>query len=459
MTVTGPCTSAGDDKVLLNVEVQLRPDSRADLGAVRAAALAYLASLPSVRYAEGPLCPPPGQHPLLDAHVQGLAVVDLGGSVPPGKLLLQWDVAFNVSAACACWPTAAAAPATEPHTSMVGAAQRAPLPPLHPSNRSWCSSWTARGLRTTTRARRARLRTASGCCPPQTFMGHGRRWWVPGALQGGRLSRNDAAGRPMGEAGAVGRAAATKAARRGAVAARLPHAAYTFPPSSLHSSLSTTRARSRRACCDTPRRRCCLRSGASTRSSSRGTGWCCCTARPAPARPRCARRWRRSWPSGWATSACWWLGGGAGSLVGQGWRASDALPPGTCCGGWPKPRRRRRPPRHTALPAAAAPRRYPQGGVLIEVNAHSLFSKWFSESGKLVSRLFAKIQARAGADSHARRRAWPGQPASSAVVAARAAARTLVGRSPRSLPCPAPAFPLSCQLSTAPSHAGSGGRA
>ena len=33
-------------------------------------------------------------------------------------------------------------------------------------------------------------------------------------------------------------------------------------------------------------------------------------------------------------------------------------------------------------------------GVLIEVNAHSLFSKWFSESGKLVSRLFAKIQVR-----------------------------------------------------------------
>lgn len=26
------------------------------------------------------------------------------------------------------------------------------------------------------------------------------------------------------------------------------------------------------------------------------------------------------------------------------------------------------------------------------MNAHSLFSKWFSESGKLVSRLFAKIQ-------------------------------------------------------------------
>jgi len=35
--------------------------------------------------------------------------------------------------------------------------------------------------------------------------------------------------------------------------------------------------------------------------------------------------------------------------------------------------------------------RYPRGGALVEVCAHSLFSKWFSESGKLVSRLFAKI--------------------------------------------------------------------
>jgi len=35
--------------------------------------------------------------------------------------------------------------------------------------------------------------------------------------------------------------------------------------------------------------------------------------------------------------------------------------------------------------------RYPQSQ-LIEVNAHSLFSKWFSESGKLVTKLFAKIQ-------------------------------------------------------------------
>lgn len=31
-------------------------------------------------------------------------------------------------------------------------------------------------------------------------------------------------------------------------------------------------------------------------------------------------------------------------------------------------------------------------GQLVEVNAHSLFSKWFSESGKLVSKLFGRIQ-------------------------------------------------------------------
>jgi hypothetical protein len=39
----------------------------------------------------------------------------------------------------------------------------------------------------------------------------------------------------------------------------------------------------------------------------------------------------------------------------------------------------------------AATGRYPRGGALVEVCAHSLFSKWFSESGKLVSRLFGKI--------------------------------------------------------------------
>lgn len=30
-------------------------------------------------------------------------------------------------------------------------------------------------------------------------------------------------------------------------------------------------------------------------------------------------------------------------------------------------------------------------GKLVEINAHSLFSKWFSESGKLVQRLFSRV--------------------------------------------------------------------
>ena len=31
-------------------------------------------------------------------------------------------------------------------------------------------------------------------------------------------------------------------------------------------------------------------------------------------------------------------------------------------------------------------------GQLLEINSHSLFSKWFSESGKLVQKMFDKIQ-------------------------------------------------------------------
>ena len=33
-----------------------------------------------------------------------------------------------------------------------------------------------------------------------------------------------------------------------------------------------------------------------------------------------------------------------------------------------------------------------QGGFLLEIKSHSLFSKWFSESGKLISKLFARIR-------------------------------------------------------------------
>jgi SpoVK/Ycf46/Vps4 family AAA+-type ATPase len=43
-----------------------------------------------------------------------------------------------------------------------------------------------------------------------------------------------------------------------------------------------------------------------------------------------------------------------------------------------------------SLPAHLGLSRY-RRGQLVEVNAHSLFSKWFSESGKLVSKLFGAI--------------------------------------------------------------------
>lgn len=35
---------------------------------------------------------------------------------------------------------------------------------------------------------------------------------------------------------------------------------------------------------------------------------------------------------------------------------------------------------------------FPSGGYLLEIKSHSLFSKWFSESGKLVSKLFERIR-------------------------------------------------------------------
>ena len=35
---------------------------------------------------------------------------------------------------------------------------------------------------------------------------------------------------------------------------------------------------------------------------------------------------------------------------------------------------------------------FPAGGYLLEIKSHSLFSKWFSESGKLVSKLFERIR-------------------------------------------------------------------
>lgn len=86
----GPAPGSEPDKVTLNVEVCLRPDCQADPAAVRSAALAFLGSLPSVRYAEGVLAPQAGQHPLLEAAAQSVRVVDLpAGRVTPNKLLLQ----------------------------------------------------------------------------------------------------------------------------------------------------------------------------------------------------------------------------------------------------------------------------------------------------------------------------------------------------------------------------------
>ena len=35
---------------------------------------------------------------------------------------------------------------------------------------------------------------------------------------------------------------------------------------------------------------------------------------------------------------------------------------------------------------------YFSSGQLVEINSHSLFSKWFSESGKLVQKMFTEIK-------------------------------------------------------------------
>lgn len=166
MTVHAP-----EDKAVLRVEVCLRPESGAELAAVRAAALAFLSSLPSVRYAEGPLTPPPGQHPLLDAHVASLAVVDLSERLPPGKLLLQWDVQWQVGAACWDAGQRACLHSPTPHHHTMHATASA---------RCTATSWMGRGLRMMTRAAmRARPPTASGPCQLLSSTAPGRRWCVP----------------------------------------------------------------------------------------------------------------------------------------------------------------------------------------------------------------------------------------------------------------------------------------
>ncbi|KAL4859562.1 Pachytene checkpoint protein 2 [Chlorella vulgaris] len=95
-TTGGGLPAGGEDKVALTVEVCLRPESQAHPSAVKAATLAFLASLSSVRFADAALAPQPGSHPLLDAHAQSIRIVDVGDKLPAGKLLLQWDVAWTV---------------------------------------------------------------------------------------------------------------------------------------------------------------------------------------------------------------------------------------------------------------------------------------------------------------------------------------------------------------------------
>lgn len=46
--------------------------------------------------------------------------------------------------------------------------------------------------------------------------------------------------------------------------------------------------------------------------------------------------------------------------------------------------------RDTLLTAYSSSVRYPHSR-LLEINSHSLFSRWFSESGKLVQRLFSTV--------------------------------------------------------------------
>ena len=72
------------EKVRIDVEVCCRPDCAVEPGAVREAVGRWLASLATVRYSEGPVRPPPGEYPLLDASVESIAFVDLGDAAKPG---------------------------------------------------------------------------------------------------------------------------------------------------------------------------------------------------------------------------------------------------------------------------------------------------------------------------------------------------------------------------------------
>lgn len=214
MTVNAP---PGEDKAVLTVEVCLRPESGADLAAVRAAALAYCSSLPSVRYAEGPLAPPPGQHPLLDAHVASLAVVDLADRLPPGKLLLQWDVHWQVGArrgvVRGVGDRACAPPYAHPHAEPTHPSHTQPARPPHthrPDPLLPAGRRGARGRRRGRRRRRARVPRVGPARRrvPRLLGGAGARPWLAGwarvwSAHAGALQRRAQAGQRDGGAARV----------------------------------------------------------------------------------------------------------------------------------------------------------------------------------------------------------------------------------------------------------------
>lgn len=84
------------DKVVIGVEVCCKPQCGVPLTVVKDAALAWLGSLATVRYTEGPIGPPPGEQTLLDEHVELMTIVDLSDQAKPGQQLLAWDVAWEV---------------------------------------------------------------------------------------------------------------------------------------------------------------------------------------------------------------------------------------------------------------------------------------------------------------------------------------------------------------------------
>lgn len=99
------------------------------------------------------------------------------------------------------------------------------------------------------------------------------------------------------------------------------------------------------------------------------------TALRVPARQACVAHWRRSWPFACRSGSSF----SSFLPLPLNPRLTVFLPPLLHL-----------PLSRFRLPPSPATTSY-QSGRLIEINSHSLFSKWFSESGKLVQRLFSQV--------------------------------------------------------------------